>query len=124
MATSIPANAQGILLVLLTPGDFEGSWLPPGFVEQQEENCSVFHGKIGGMPVRIVSATVGKAVHEGGWDLVNHRPRPVRRLVPAGSTYFCEIAGLDPAEAAQKLNGLRLGADTEIGYGCTAIGYW
>lgn len=92
------ADSNSALIVLLTHGDFQGKSEPD----------------IEG--VEIVSACVGKAVREGGWDYCNNRPKPLKSLVPAGSVYFVrgDISKL----------GTHIGKRTEFGYGEIAVGIW
>ena len=93
-------KAGRFMLVLLTHGDFKGKSepeLPQG--------------------LDIVSACVGKAVREGGWDYTNKKPKPLKSLVPAGSVFF--IKG-----DASKLQGSHIGERTPFGYGEFALGVW
>jgi len=86
------------MLVLLTHGDFDGK------PEPELEG------------VHVVSACIGKAVREGGWDYKHGRPKPLKSLVPAGSVYFVE-------GDISKL-GTSIGKRTTFGYGEIAIGIW
>ena len=80
------------------------------------------HGDFGGQPepalegVKVVSACIGKAVREGGWDYKARKPKPLKSLVPAGSVYFVEgdISTL----------GTHIGKRTNFGYGEIAVGIW
>lgn len=90
-------QGQRGVIVLLTHGDFGGKAEPP-------------------LPdgVALVSACIGKAVREGGWDYKNSKPKALQSLVPAGSVFFVEgdIARL----------GMHLGLRNQFGYGEIAIG--
>lgn len=115
---------RGIALVLLTPADLGGDWKPPGF-HPSADRPTTFRGVIGDLELALVSAALGRPIREGGWDVVQEGPRPVVSLVPAGSTWFFELpAGLAPEAAVQRLSGLQLGRDPEIGRGEIAAGYW
>jgi len=70
--------------------------------------------------VTIVSACIGKAVREGGWDYKHNRPKPLKSLVPAGSCYFVEG---DEAKI-RALHGTYIGERTAFGYGEVAVGIW
>jgi len=122
-----PAGARGLALVLLTHADLDGDWKPPGFVAApgagEDAGVTVFRGELAGVPLTLVSAALGKAVREGGWDLAAGAPRAVVSLVPRGSTWFCRTEG-DLEAAARALRGPRIGRDTEIGRGEIAVGYW
>jgi len=86
------------MIVLLTHGDFSGKSEP----------------ELEG--VEIVSACIGKAVREGGWDYKYGRPKPLKSLVPAGSVYFVkgDISMLKK----------HIGERKEFGYGEIAVGIW
>ncbi len=86
------------MIILLTHGDFGGNSEPD----------------IEG--VEVVSACVGKAVREGGWDYRYGRPKPLKSLAPAGSVYFVkgDISKLKT----------HIGNRTAFGYGEIAVGVW
>ncbi|MDQ6957405.1 MAG: type III-B CRISPR module-associated protein Cmr3 [Mariprofundaceae bacterium] len=93
-------QTEQFMLVLLTHGDFNGK-AEPSLPED----------------LKIISACIGKAVREGGWDYRKRRPKPLKSLVPAGSVYF--IQG-----DASKLQGNHIGERTRFGYGEFIIGKW
>ena len=66
---------------------------------------------------------LGKAVREGGGDLLRRQPRPVRSLIPAGSVYFCSVEG-DVRAAVTALHGWHAGHATALGRGELAVGFW
>ncbi|WP_295542549.1 type III-B CRISPR module-associated Cmr3 family protein [uncultured Thiohalocapsa sp.] len=119
-----------LLLMLVTHADFgdrtdgEG-WLPPGFVPSERDGIRVWQGAIEGIRLTLECAVIGKAVREGGWDLAQRRPRPVRSLIPAGSLYFCTLDDATDAGAAiDTLHGRQIGRDTALGRGELAVGLW
>jgi CRISPR-associated protein Cmr3 len=119
-----PKDAQGLLLMLCTAADFSGDWMPQGFkVQPDEHGVSVWQGEIAGVALTIQCAVLGKSQREGGWDMQRHQSRPAVSLVPAGSVYFCKVAG-DFQQAAEKLHGKKIGNDTALGRGELAVGYW
>lgn len=118
-----PEQARGLVLLLQTHALFAAGWLPDGFSPIDRQGQTLWQGQINGINLRIVCAVTGKPVREGGWDLVNHCPRALQSLVPAGSCYFCEVDG-DLALACQALNGLKIGQDQEYGRGELVAGYW
>lgn len=72
-------------LILLTPAIFEkNGWLPDGL------NPETGEGKMGGVPVRLISANTGRYQPMGGWDVARNCPKPTNRAVPAGSVYWIE----------------------------------
>lgn len=119
-----PESARGLVLLLQTHALFAAGWLPDGFSPIEREGQTLWQGQINGISLRIVCAVTGKPVREGGWDLVNHSPRALQSLVPAGSCYFCELVEGDLAQACQALNGIKIGQDQEYGRGELIAGYW
>ena len=75
--------------ILVTPAHFTQGWLPRWLVESPE-----------GVRVHLKAAAVGRPEVVSGWDLLRSRPKPTRRLVPAGSVYFLELEGADAAVEA------------------------
>lgn len=127
-AITLPAvqkqtKARGLVLLLLTPARFAQGWLPDGFVPVKKGDTDCWQGELGGIRLTLLCAVTGKPVREGGWDLVGKQPRALQSLVPAGSCYFCEVEG-DMAHAQGTLHGLKIGADTVLGRGEIAVGYW
>lgn len=123
-AVACPPQAEGLLLMLLTPALFAGGWLPDGFVPASHQGADVWEGELAGIRLRLLCSVTGKPVREGGWDMVKKAPRALASLVPAGSCYFCEVVEgtLQAAQAA--LHGLQIGQETEFGRGEIAVGYW
>ncbi len=95
-------HGETAILVLLTYGDFGGRSGP------------LLKG------IDIVSACLGKAVREGGWDYKRKRPKLLKSLVPAGSVYFVRES---EAGAIARL-GTHIGNRTNFGYGEIAVGIW
>lgn len=86
-----------VRLQLATPALFSGGWLPGWLSERDDKGC--FVGSPPGLdrPVRLrlVSAVVGRWIPLSGWNLEKGKPygpKPLRRMVPAGSVYFFESA--------------------------------
>lgn len=123
------ASSRRARLVLLTPAFFASGALPAwngGALPQAP-----------GVTVRVKGACVARAVVVSGWDLAadngpgkqRGRPKPTRRLAPAGSVYFLELDG--------KADDLRAWCDTvwfqpvsdeaqacRDGFGLAALGAW
>lgn len=125
-----PAGGEsGLILVLVTHAALEHTNdgpvpLPSRFVPQtRTDGRNVWMGEINGVDLEIESAVIGKPVREGGWDIANRCPRPVRSLIPAGSAWYCRVSG-DANEAARRLHGQQVGTETEIGRGEIAVGVW
>jgi len=95
-------KSDKFVLILLTHGDFLGKSEPA----------------LAG--INMISACIGKAVREGGWDYKHNRPKPLKSLVPAGSCYFVE----GDEQAIRALHGKHIGKRTAFGYGEIAVGIW
>lgn len=96
-----------------------------GQMRETQGQCGVIvlltHADFGGKPepilpdgVALMSACIGKAVREGGWDYQKSKPKALQSLVPAGSVFFVrgDLTRL----------GTHLGARNKFGYGEIAIG--
>lgn len=123
LPAAAPIAADGTFcLALLTPADFKGSWLPPGFQGPGAK------GTLNGIEITIVTACVERAVRIGGWQMApdgngGHPSKPARGCVPAGSVYFCKAtAGQAEIEAA--FHGRHVGGNEEKGYGWCVVGAW
>jgi len=101
-------DSTNIMIVLLTHGDFDGE-SQPDWVELGVKPC--------------VSACIGKAVREGGWDYKHKRPKPLKSLVPAGSCYFLTFDTKQDAQQWVKTN-KNIGTRAAFGYGEIAVGIW
>ncbi len=107
-------------LVLLTPADFNANgnkepYLPPG-------------KHFGGAKVR--AAAVGRPLTVSGWDMLAKKPKPSRRLAPAGSVYFVDLSGVDDIEAWVRDRWMRVLPEQPNqqsrcdGYGLAVVGVW
>ena len=72
---------------------------------------------------KIVSACVGKSQSIGGWDSTKNKPLPLRPVLPAGSTWFCEC-GRGSWPTVLDLHGRHIGDKTSFGYGQIVLGQW
>lgn len=120
------------ILILLSPVDIdpntEASGLLPGFKKMSPPDDVVrWDGRLHGVHLRIWSALMGKPLRVGGWDLAKHQPCPVRSLIPAGATYFCDSEQTF-AEIYDKLHGKTLLDEKEGPYilnrGLLAVAQW
>lgn len=75
--------------------------------------------------IRCISASLGKALSLGGWDLEKSCPKPLEPFLPAGSTWFYEVEADDQlAKRLKQLHGTCIGGMTEYGFGEVVIGRW
>lgn len=115
---------RGLRVILATPAEFKGGWLPDGFVAQGAD----YRGKLPGLTHELIlrAACVPRPVHVSGWDMANNEPKPTRRLVPAGAVYFFERAdgATFSPEDAKALWCKQIGQHTEDGQGVIVPGIW
>ncbi|MBA4603665.1 type III-B CRISPR module-associated Cmr3 family protein [Thermoactinomyces mirandus] len=73
--------------------------------------------------VRYISASVGKAIQIGGWNVVARWPRTLQSFLPVGSTWFYE-ASMDELPELATLHGTLTGELEAYGMGQIVIGTW
>jgi CRISPR type III-B/RAMP module-associated protein Cmr3 len=106
-------------LYLATPAVFAGGASPQSF------------------PGSLVSIANGKPFATGGWDLALKAPKPLRRVVPAGSVFFGKLPNPTEEKVRSLINDYhmttRLQADdidgeaglrARMGFGLTLVGAW
>ncbi len=71
-------------IICVTPAAFTRGWKPTWLLEANP-----------GLTVSLAGACVPRPEVVSGWDLVAGKPKPTRRLVPAGSVYFVRLDGDD-----------------------------
>ncbi|GIX35130.1 MAG: CRISPR-associated protein Cmr3 [Lysobacteraceae bacterium] len=88
------SKARGMAVTLATPAVFSAGWRP-GWLEQN------LTGQWPDSPlrVRLRAAVVERWQPVSGWDLRARAPKPMRRAVAAGATYWFEVldGDIDPA---------------------------
>jgi len=70
------AKEKYLCIYLATPAMFEQGAFP--------------HDLFSKLGVEVFAAAIGRAEHVGGWDMVNRRPKPMLKAVPAGSVYYVQ----------------------------------
>jgi len=115
-------------MVLATPAVFSGGWLP-GWIDKDTLKGQP-PGASRDITLRLVSASVGRWKPLSGWSLEKGGPKPIRRLVPAGSVYFFEVTEGNPVDLVEPL-WLRPVSDTmggqdygRDGFGLALWGVW
>ncbi len=83
------ALAGGLCITLLTPGIFSGGYRP-GWLG---DDLTGSPPSAPGLNLRLCAAGVGRWQPHSGWDLARRAPRPARKVVPSGSTYWFRIVG-------------------------------
>jgi CRISPR-associated protein Cmr3 len=74
-------------LVLLTPASFALGYYPTWLHATHAREC--------GVEVKLHAITVRRPQVVSGWDLALGRPKPSRRLAPAGTVVFLSVQGSD-----------------------------
>ena len=108
-----------VRVILLTPADFnseanEKPYLPPA-------------GSFGG--ARIKAAAIGRPLTVSGWDMLAGKPKPSRRLVPAGSVYFVDLSEVQNVETWLEEHWMKVlpeqtDQSKHDGYGLAVVGVW
>ncbi|GJL75018.1 type III-B CRISPR module-associated Cmr3 family protein [Nitrosomonas sp.] len=125
------ADSSGVVhfvLYLLTPllitHKNASVWQPlPGFKAPDEGEQAIWEGNLNGIDLKLHTAITGKAHREGGWDMPNHKPKPVKSYIPAGSVFYC-TSTVNPREIIEILHGSRIGEEQKLGRGKIAVGVW
>ena len=104
------------------PKDWQSGYTPlPNFERHEEQDKTVWTGKINGINLTLHCAIIGKVIREGGWDLKTRKPKPVRSLMPAGSVFYCTVEnGSDIGQQFDQQNDL----DKALGRGLFAVCPW
>jgi len=72
----------------------------------------------------VVSACVGKAFREGGFDMKGRRSRAARAYLPAGSTWFVEMDDKGARNFIDRWHETKIGDEQALGRGRIVCGYW
>jgi CRISPR-associated protein Cmr3 len=78
--------AKQFKLLFTSPVLLKNGWLPGGVKDLNDI------WETGSVAIRIKSAVLGKPMRVGGWDMKKGGPKPMRKAVPPGSVYYCELA--------------------------------
>lgn len=73
-------------IYLTTPAFFQNGWYP-GWLK----GTNSLSGGYNGLKVKLVAAAVGDYLTVGGFDMKKNAPKPMKRMVPAGSVYYFQI---------------------------------
>lgn len=105
-------------LLLATPACFQNGYQPTWLLEPRL-----------GVTPGVKAIAIGRPQIISGWDLLAKRPKPTRRLAPAGSVYFLNLAG-NPSDIAQWVDEIWLhcisdsAQDRQDGFGVALLGTW
>jgi CRISPR-associated protein Cmr3 len=105
-------------VVLLTPALFYHGSRPAWLVSSQ-----------GNVTPRLRALAIGRPQIVSGWDFENNRPKPTRRLAPAGTTLFLQLNG-DDESIARWIDAIWMQCvsddeqDRRDGFGLSMLGLW
>jgi CRISPR-associated protein Cmr3 len=105
-------------VVLLTPAEFREGFRPGWLLAERD-----------GLKPALVAAAVRRPEVVSGWNMATGKPKPTRRLAPAGSVYFVSLEGDDAAVRAwlERLWWRAVSDDEQArldGFGVVALGAW
>lgn len=92
-------QAGGLTLTLLTPACFSAGYRPGWLNDALTGEPPTAPG----LRLRLVAAAVERWQPHSGWDLATHKPRPTRKLVAAGATYWFRLIDAPTLDALQPL---------------------
>jgi CRISPR-associated protein Cmr3 len=105
-------------LILLTPACFLDGWKPRWLLDRRE-----------GVKPTLRAAAVKRPAVVSGWSFEHGKPKPTRRLAPAGTVYFLRLEGKEAA-IARWLEAVWMQAvsdgeqDRRDGFGLAVLGAW
>ncbi len=85
-------------LYLSTPAIFKNGWLP-GWIDE-----NTLEGEYKGLKLKLLTASIGKPILIGGFDMKARKPKPMCKAVPVGSVYYFEIVKGDLENAFEVFN--------------------
>jgi CRISPR-associated protein Cmr3 len=98
MSFQIKDNQKFFKLYLLTPAIFKNGWLP----ERIDEKTLIV--EYPGLKLKLITASIGKTIYVGGFDMKARKPKPMYKAVPAGSVYYFELMEGEIQTAFKLLN--------------------
>jgi CRISPR-associated protein Cmr3 len=109
-------------LILLTPGCFADGYYPVTWLHTHAERL--------GIHIDVRAIVVRRPQVVSGWDLELRKPKPARRLVPAGTVMFLSLRGGDDAALSSWISEIWMHCvsdgeqDRRDGFGLAALGTW
>ena len=111
------AGGNRFKLYLSTPAIFKNGWLP-GWMNEND-----LTGKYKGLKLKLLTASIGKTISIGGFDMKARKPKPMRKAVPAGSVYYFEIVEGNLQKAFEIFNQTAISDfNPEHGFGIAYVG--
>lgn len=123
LAETIDRYSGNFRMMLLQPALFKSGWLPDGFVKHSTDRGITWRGRLNGIECELVSASVGKPVSIGGWNIKAGVSRPLYSMVPAASVYYF-ITSAKGEQVVRALHNKNIGHYADLGYGHVIVGGW
>jgi len=92
-------KAGGLTLTLLTPASFAAGYRP-GWVADDWQGAPPVAPALS---LRLIAAALERWQPHSGWDLARRQPRPTRKLIGAGATYWFRLIGTPDPQALASL---------------------
>lgn len=111
-------TSKACRLILLTPAIFENGFLP------------VWRQTVNGISPTIEAVAVSRAQVISGWDFKIRRPKPTRRMCPAGTVLFLKFGNADKSAIENWVDKTWFSCvsdkeqDRFDGFGLAALGSW
>lgn len=110
-------------LLLVTPALFSQGWRPGWLDDTLAGECPA----VPDLHLKLRAAAIDRWQAISGWDIRAKKPKAIRRLAPAGSVYWFEIAKMPPTDWLEKLwlNSISDDPkDRNNGFGLVLPGLW
>jgi CRISPR-associated protein Cmr3 len=113
------ADQRACRLILLTPACFAAGYRPARLLEPHY-----------GVTPQLQAVAIGRPNVVSGWDYEYRRPKPTRRLAPAGTVYFLSFGNAQHADIEAWLDAVWMASVSDAeqdrldGFGLAVIGAW
>lgn len=110
-------------LVFLTPTIFKNGWLPNNIKFESNNNNYNYILETPKIKAKLLTACLERPKYISGWDIANKKPKPLKKLVPAGSVYYFELIGGSVDDLFNEFNFKNFSDENpNLGFGLTMIG--
>ncbi len=104
-------------LIITTKAIFKNGWLP-GWINEE-----TLEGKYNGLTLKLLTASIGKPINIGGFDMKRRIPKPMYKATLAGSVYYFKIIAGDIKKAFKAFNETAISdVYPEQGFGIAFVG--
>jgi CRISPR-associated protein Cmr3 len=110
-------SSRKFKIYFATPTLFKQGWLPNAIEKEK------LLWKIGKLELKLLSASIGKPLYIGGWDIKKNKQKPMRKAVPSGSVYYWEIRKGEVEDILETFHNKNISDDlSHEGYGLSYLG--